>query len=69
MTDQEEQEEDDESTDGELRTCVESWVITSNLRRSKCGWKHLKDFGQNIYEQWLFYWFTMVLKSRKEEEM
>ena len=47
----EEPEDDDESTDGEQGTSVESQVLTRDLRRSEHGRKPFKYFGQNIYEQ------------------
>ena len=51
---EEEQEEDDESTDGEQGTSVESQVLTRDLRLSECGRKPFKNFGQTIYEQRLY---------------
>ena len=45
------EQDDDESTDGEQGTSVESRVLTRNLRCSEHGRKPFKHFGQNIYEQ------------------
>ena len=65
INEEEKYDDDDEASNDEQGTSVESQVLTTDLRHSQCERKPFKHFGhQNIYEQWL-YWFVTVLKSGK----
>ena len=52
INEEEKYDDDDEASNDEQGTSVESRVLTTDLRHSQCERKPFKHFGhQNIYEQ------------------